>query len=137
MSHDDEMLARIKSTLPYDGSIDFVRENRCCGRDFNDRKLNDLYLFMNLCRDPSFAFKNENLEHLRLKLRDKIQTLLGTIGHHYTRGINRQELEFHRYDDKEYVERVWAKLEGDCDAVFAAYEGGCGLSEIINLPNMN
>jgi len=120
--HDEEIGLEIKTLLPYNGSIDFVRENGCCGSDFDDKDLHDLYHFLDRCRDPSFAFRNQDLEILRKKLREKITILIGTIGQHYTRGIHSQKIEFHHYNDRDYAESVWRELEYACDAVFDAYE---------------
>lgn len=97
--NDKKVLEELKSMLPYNGSIAFVRSHGFCRRIFDDSQLSQLYVFWNRCDDPAFAFQDETLESLKLQLITYIQKLGGIIGQNYTRKLNSELIERHQLQD--------------------------------------
>ncbi|WP_052448330.1 hypothetical protein [Pseudomonas rhodesiae] len=97
--NDKTVLEELKSILPYNGSIAFVRSHGFCRRIFDDSQLNQLYIFWSRCDDPAFAFQDETLESLKLQLIIHIQKLGGIIGQNYTRQLNSELIERHQLKD--------------------------------------
>jgi hypothetical protein len=65
--------------LPWDRSVSFIRQNNFAGFSFKQSRLDDLYRFLDRCRDPSFEFIDSELETLRSKLSHKIDGFTNTI----------------------------------------------------------
>ncbi|WP_147473144.1 MULTISPECIES: hypothetical protein [Pseudomonas] len=102
--NDTKVLEELKSILPYNGSIAFVKSHGFCRKIFDDSQLNQLYIFWDRCDDPAFAFQNENLERLKLQLITNIQKLGGIIGQNYTRQLNSHLIERHQLQDHQITE---------------------------------
>ncbi|BBA43923.1 MULTISPECIES: hypothetical protein [Burkholderia] len=133
-SNDDMLLDEVRRVLPYKGSIEFVKEYRFCRATFDDRNLDDIYAFWELCDDPSFAFQDARLENLRLTLIQNIRNFTGLIGAHYTRLVGRELLAFHDYADQAYVDEIRTKMEMVADALVSTYQALLSPRRASNLP---
>jgi hypothetical protein len=56
------------NTLPWNGSINFIRTNNYAGFPFEKVRLNDLHEFKSFCENPAFEFIDPDLESLRASL---------------------------------------------------------------------
>lgn len=119
--NDEKILQEIKLILPYNQSIAFVKDYGFSRRIFDDNQLCDLYNFRNRCDDPSFAFVNQRLEHLRKNLLEKIRSFNGLINYHYTRSLHSHGLERHEYHDMIYAESIREQLTNAADELITAY----------------
>lgn len=119
--NDEKILQEIKSILPYNQSIAFIKDYGFSRKIFDDNRLCDIYNFWNRCDDPSFAFIDQRLENLRKNLLEKIRSFSGLIGYHYTRSLHSQGLERHEYDDMTYTESIREQLTNAADELITAY----------------
>jgi Cap4, dsDNA endonuclease domain len=121
---DTTVLRELCRVLRPDGSIRFAREHDFAGV-FTRDELNDFDAFIDLCRNPAFAFQDPALERLRDVLKDAVQHFCVEIGVStcvMTPGSHRvpPELEAkHPSVFREKVNRITTAAEVLC----AAYDG--------------
>jgi hypothetical protein len=65
---DTQVYLLLTKILPWDGSVQFIRENNFAGFSFELKRLNDFYAFDYQCDNPSFEFLDPDLEGLRKQL---------------------------------------------------------------------
>lgn len=73
---DMEVYERLIELLPWDGSIDFLRNVGASSGLFDDRQLDDLRNFSFECDDPTFEFLDTDLEGMRAQLASCIESYL-------------------------------------------------------------
>lgn len=66
--------------LPWDRSISFIRINNFADFSFELARLDDLYEFKHHCKNPAFEFIDPDLETLRAKLLELIDSYTRIIG---------------------------------------------------------
>lgn len=77
---DKSLFEKFKSTLPSDGSIDFIDKNNMAGFSFERSRLNDLSNFFYDWGNAEHEFLNKTLENKRKILHEKIGAYLKIIG---------------------------------------------------------
>ena len=75
---DKEVFLRLKSLLPWNGSILFIRQNNF-NENFKFEKLNDFEEFLRACEDPTFEFIDADLEGQRADLSDSIYNFFDAV----------------------------------------------------------
>lgn len=76
---DKQVYKLLISTLPWDGSIDFVRTNNFGGFVFQASCLDDFLEYLHQCKNPAFEFIDPDLEELRATLLTHINAFTCTI----------------------------------------------------------
>jgi len=76
---DKELFKEIKQKLPYEQSIRYVEEHNFAGFAYNRNKLDDFDEFMYKCDDPEFFFIDEELESIRLNLKQNITEFIDLL----------------------------------------------------------
>jgi len=71
---------RLRDLLPWNGSIQFVRERNFAGYGFSVNEHKDLYTFLDECKNPALQFMDSDLEELRESLIQKIELFLDVVG---------------------------------------------------------
>ena len=80
-TQDLAVFAHLVKLLPWDGSINFIRNNNFAGFPFDCDRLRDLDAFVAECSNPSFAFSDSELEALRAQLITHINLFNRAIGY--------------------------------------------------------
>lgn len=75
------------ATLPWSGSIKFIKENNFAGFPFDLDRLCDLDTFVGNCDNPTFSFEDSDLESARMQLLSAIHLFNRAIGR-YTFRLN-------------------------------------------------
>ena len=78
---DKKVYQLLVKILPWNGSIDFIKNNNFAGGSFIISNLNDLYEFKHNCINPAFEFIDPDLEGLRANLLALINGFTMTIGY--------------------------------------------------------
>ena len=76
---DKKVYEVLVTILPWDGSIQFIRENNFAGFSFETQALKQLYDFLYKCNNPAFEFIDPDLEGLRLSLLENVNLFCTTI----------------------------------------------------------
>ncbi len=76
---DKRVYELLVKTLPWDGSISFIRTNNFAGFPFENVRLGDLHEFEHQCTNPAFEFIDPDIEALRATLLELIDDFTTTI----------------------------------------------------------
>lgn len=101
---DQDLFNRIISTLPWKGSISFIRDNNFAGFSFENCKLRDLEIFDSQNENPSWEFIDPRLEVIRATLAQSVSHFLNSIAtntfstNHQDRNSVPEEWEYEQPD---------------------------------------
>lgn len=76
---DKKVFQLIAAILPWNGSIQFLRENNFAGFAFRSDRLNDLITFVHECNNPILEFVDPDLEGLRANVLDSIKEFMTKV----------------------------------------------------------
>ena len=77
---DKKVLGNLLDVLPWNKTIQFIRENNFAGFSFELSRLDDFGKFLDQCSNPGFEFIDPDLEGLRLNLRQHLDLFMTMIG---------------------------------------------------------
>ncbi len=122
---DKHVYLHLVRTLPWNGSIDFIRTNNFAGWSFEKSRLNDLHEFEYQCRNPALEFIDPDLEGLRATLLCQISdfTMMIAIETFPTDNVEWNSVpEEWESEQPERFQRVITKLHSTAQTIIETYE---------------